>query len=332
MAARFVSPPLPRQEGRRGARTLSRALSHRPFLLLSHTGAGRVWLLLQRGSAVLLQQVRVCFRGISGARSVRGLAANARPLSPFFPLPPLRCRSNGMYYGGEPAAWTTAPAIPDGARFEHSAAAKAAARAEGGAGKKERWGEKERRWGLRERALVLFFLACSRPFYAAHPPRPLAPFSARRTRRMLTHLRTRHPQARPQPSLPAASKSGSQPWLTPWLAWVVFLFRSLGRRARPGASAKSAWAPSGPSPHLLAEVAGAGVRGRRRPSPCPRRSELLSSAGRRHGSGWPNGRRPTSGCKLGCGGAERRGEQRGARCGGRVLVVCAEMGWFVLNA
>lgn len=43
-----------------------------------------------------------------------------------------------MYYGGEPAAWTTAPAIPDGARFEHSAAGKAAAgRAGGGAGMRE---------------------------------------------------------------------------------------------------------------------------------------------------------------------------------------------------
>lgn len=48
-----------------------------------------------------------------------------------------------MYYGGEPAAWTTAPAIPDAARFEHSAAAKAAAaRAAGGAGKRERAEEK----------------------------------------------------------------------------------------------------------------------------------------------------------------------------------------------
>jgi len=49
-----------------------------------------------------------------------------------------------MYYGGEPAAWTTAPAIPDSARFEHSDAAKPAGR-EGGAGKKEREGEREGR-------------------------------------------------------------------------------------------------------------------------------------------------------------------------------------------
>lgn len=77
-----------------------------------------------------------------------------------------------MYYGGEPAAWTTAPAIPDGARFEHSAAAKAAARAEGGAGKKERWGEKERRWGLRERARVLFFLRARALFMRRTRPAP----------------------------------------------------------------------------------------------------------------------------------------------------------------
>jgi len=42
-------------------------------------------------------------------------------------------RANGMYYGGEPAAWTTAPAIPDGARFEHSVTG----REGGGAGERE---------------------------------------------------------------------------------------------------------------------------------------------------------------------------------------------------
>lgn len=45
-------------------------------------------------------------------------------------------KDNGMYYGGEPAAWTTTPAIPDGARFEHSAHAQktAGGGAGGGAG------------------------------------------------------------------------------------------------------------------------------------------------------------------------------------------------------
>jgi WW domain-binding protein 4 len=49
---------------------------------------------------------------------------------------PLNHRDNGMYYGGDPPAWTTAPAIPDGARFEHSGHAKGGPGepADGGAG------------------------------------------------------------------------------------------------------------------------------------------------------------------------------------------------------
>jgi hypothetical protein len=207
-----------------------------------------------------------------------------------------------MYYGGEPAAWTTAPAIPDGARFEHSAAGR---KEGGGAGEKmEERGEvgEGSTWGF----------AFPHVFYTSRNPLRPASFPARLTAYILPNLRTSLPQAYLQPLPPEPSKNGSQPWLTRWLDLGGSVFRSLARRARPAASAKSARTLNEPSLHLL--PARAGVRGRRAASPCPMKRKLLSNAEKRRASVWPSGRPRTLECEEGRLRRRARGERGRGAC------------------